>query len=222
MGTKENPDQLSQRLLHLATDQKATANQHHAKSSPRLFSADPRLELMLQYLNADFQARNDALAIELKETNEKLANTNEKLTKTNDQMSRVGTTLDRIVAKFEEKVVTGKDPDLMIAGHGSHLAADVTLVESALPAEITYPCTTKELAAFVNLHHSQLGHFFKLAKIHGDPTYHYAFSTGKGSVNKYKVRALHALYDYIKEHRPTWIKPEAFASIERYILLHGL
>lgn len=183
-----------------------------SNSKTRLFSANPTVEVMLQYLKNEFGARNDALASELKDTNQKLS-------KTNDQMFRVGNTLDRLASKFDEQVVTGVNPDLMIAPHDPQ-RTDVTLVASSLPAELSYPCTTKELAAFVNIHHSRLGTYFKMAGINGDPKYHYAFSTGKSSINKYKLRALQALHEYMIQNKPTWIKPDAAAALDRYITLH--
>jgi hypothetical protein len=215
MATRESEAQ--QKLLRVVRGVKpiAPSEQYPADQSgqTRLFSPNPQVEALLQYLKADFDARNDTLASELKETNEKL-------TKTNEQMSRVGTTLDRVLSKFEEKVVTGVCPDIMVSPHEpGH--ADVTLVESSLPAELSYPCTTAELAGYVGIHHSRLGYYFRLAGIQGDPTYHYAFRTGKSSVNKYKLRALKGLYDYVIENSPSWIKKTETASIQRYLILHS-
>lgn len=216
MRKKRNPDsQQQQQLLRVVDKHDPIVSGEYPKDNTgqtKLFSANPQIEAMLDYLKSDFDARNEALASELKETNEKLANNSA-------QMARVGTSLDRLISKFDEKVVTGVCPDLMISPHEPG-RADVTLVESALPAEPSYPCTTAELAAFVNIHHSRLGYYFRLAGIQGNRDYHYAIKTGKSFVHKYKVRAIKALHDYVVKKKPEWIKAKEIASIERYLKLH--
>jgi hypothetical protein len=135
----------------------------------------------------------------------------------NEQVSRLGNSVAKLASKFEEKVVTGVCPDLAFSPADMN-RTDVAFVDSALPTEAVYPYTTSELSALVNLHASRLGKLFKLAGIQGDHRYHCAIKIGKTSmVQKYKMRAIRALYEASIGNRVPGIKPGEIALIARCV-----
>lgn len=169
------------------------------------------LEMMNQKMGA-LQSENQGLRQEISEHKNAVQGNTE-------QVNRLGNTVAQLATKFNEKVVTGKNPDLVISPHGDPSLADVALVDSALPAEAVYPYTTGELASWAGIHASRLGQLFKKAGIQGDHNFHCAIKTGKTNVvHKYKARALRGLYDFAVVHgAEAGIKPKDIALIARAV-----
>jgi hypothetical protein len=109
---------------------------------------------------------------------------------------RLGNSVVRLMSKLEEQIVSEIKPDVVVS-HAQDLddEADVAEVGTSLPAEPSYPYTTKKLAEFIGMNPSRLGRLFTLAKIKGNRKYHYPFPAGKNPIQMYKPTALEALYE---------------------------
>lgn len=207
-------DDGQQKLLRVVEQYKAADVEtaiDQATGQVRLFSKQPHVEMMLNFFNTklgNVQDENKQLRMEVHETNQ--------------QMARVGNSLARLVSKFDEKIVTNQDPELMVSPHEPG-REDVTLVYSPLPTESAYRCTTGDLASYVGMHASRMGTLLTMAKIKGDCKFHCAIKSGaRSTLNLYKPRALKGLYDYVMEHKPTWIKTSEIDALKHYLIAHEL
>jgi hypothetical protein len=139
------------------------------------------------------------------------------------QVGRLSNSVANLAAKMEDKVVHDKAPDLVISPFSDPDAADVAYVDSALPAEAWYPCTTADLAGLVELTASRLGYLFRLAGIQGNPKFHYPIRTGKsGVLQRYRATALRELFDKARAGKVNGIKQYELEKLEKYFRLHQL
>lgn len=134
------------------------------------------------------------------------------------QITRLGSTVSTLTNKLDDKVVHGKEANLVISPHQDLDRADVAWVDSALPSEAYYPYTTGELAQPVDIHASRLGHLFKVSGVQGNPKYHCAVKTGtKNFVQKYRSSALRALFDAAKAGNVPDMKMGEIQKLAKYI-----
>lgn len=172
----------------------------------------------LKFLNIqpEFQPLADLFATKFEQqqvANEKLST----------QVGRLSNSVANLAAKMEDKVVHDKAPDLVISPFSDPDKADVAYVDSPLPAEAWYPCTTTDLAVLVDLTASRLGFLFREAGIQGNPKFHYPIRTGKaGVLQRYRATALRELMDKAKAGKIQDIKPYEIDKLEKYFRLHQL
>lgn len=138
------------------------------------------------------------------------------------QVGRLSNSVANLASKMDDKVVHDKAPDLVISPFADPDAADVAYVDSALPAEAWYQCTTNDLALPVGITASRLGLLFRLAGIQGNPKYHYAIRTGKSTVQRYRATALRELLERARSGTVNGIKQHEIEKLEKYFRIQQL
>ncbi len=140
-----------------------------------------------------------------------------------EQVGRLSNSVGSLASKMENKVVHDKEPDLVISPFPDPDCADVAYVDSALPAEAWYQCTTSDLAGLVGITASRLGFLFRLAGIQGDPKYHYAIRSGRTSMlQRYRATALRELLERARSQKFDGIKQHEIEKLEKYFRLQRL
>lgn len=178
----------------------------------KLFTISKEIQQLSDLFSTKFEQQQKSMEVQNK-ANEVLSN----------QVGRLSATVANLTTKIEDKVVHDKNPDLVISPYADPDAAEVAFVDSALPAEAYYPCSTTDLAQPVGIAASRLGTLFKNAGIQGNPRFHYAIKTGKSMIiQRYKATAIKELLDRAKANKVPGIKLAEIDKIAKYFRLQQL
>lgn len=134
-----------------------------------------------------------------------------------DKVDRLTNTLENLVPKFEMGI-SGKKPDLYVDSLTPGKKADLSTIDSPLPAEACYPFTTSDLAQLISVNPARLGLLFKRSGIVGNESFHHPFRIGRtGTCQRYKMTALFELYDRAEKGQFDGMKPDEISKLGNYL-----
>jgi hypothetical protein len=185
--------------------------------NPVLFTIKTSTDLMPE-VPIEFKPFADYMNHQLKQSKNQNRGLKSELKKTTEKFERVGNTVERLISKLEDKIVSNKNPDLVISPYLDDIDADVLLVATTLPAEAFYPHLTLELSQLIGMNPSRLGKLFGLSGIKGNPKFHHEKKTGRNSTcQEYKKSALDELYKRASEQTFEGMKPHEYLQLESYL-----